>query len=259
MFTFIQQILLQLYKFAVRIGLTRTAIWQEFFYRTYMFYKSNIEARHTDYLQQFVPQGATVIDVGANIGFFARKFGQWVGQNGKVIAIEPEINNVKLLQRGLQRAGLNAVVEVIHAAATETDGEISLVVDPYHPANHRIGQSAVKVPARAIDSLTAQLNTPVTLIKIDVQGAEAQVLAGAKATLRRDKPVIFIEIDAGGLHNFGSTAEGLIQGLVELGYQAHILDKAGISAALTTQQALDIVNQQSYADFVFIAPKPDKH
>jgi FkbM family methyltransferase len=259
MFTFIQQILLQLYKFAVRIGLTRTTIWQEFFYRTYMFYKSNIEARHTDYLQQFVPQGATVIDVGANIGFFARKFGQWVGQNGKVIAIEPEINNVKLLQRGLQRAGLDTVVDVIHAAATESDGEISLVVDPYHPANHRVGQSNVKVAARSIDSLMANNDKPITLIKIDVQGAEAQVLAGAKEILRRFHPAIFIEIGVDILDNFGSTAEGVILSLVELGYEAHILDKAGISAALTTQQALDIVNQQSYADFVFIVPESDKH
>jgi FkbM family methyltransferase len=255
MLVFIQQILLQLYKFAVRMGLTRTTLWQEFFYRAYMVYKTYIEARNINYLQRFVPPGATVIDVGANIGFFARKFGQWAGRDGKVIAIEPEINNVKLLKQGLKRVGLESVVEVVHAAATETDGEISLIVDPYHHANHRIGQSDVKVAARAVDSLTAKLKVPVTLIKIDVQGAEAQVLAGAKETLQRYKPAIFIEIDANGLRSFGSTAEGLIQGLAELGYRAHALDKSGISAALTTQQALDIVNQQNYADFVFIAAK----
>jgi len=254
MISFIQQILLQLYKFAVRIGLTRTTIWQEFFSRLYMLYKSNIEARHTDYLQQFVPSGAIVIDVGANIGFFAIKFGCWVGERGNVIAIEPESNNVKLLQRMIQRAGLGSVVEIVHAAATAADGETSLILDPYHPANHRIGQSKVKVPARTIDSLMANHDVPVTLIKIDVQGAEAQVLQGAKETIRRYKPAIFIEIDSVALRTYGNTAEELILGLVEQGYQPHILDKAGISAC-TTEQTLNIVSQQSYSDFVFIASK----
>ena len=60
-------------------------------------YKQYFEAGPIDRLQEFVPSGSLVIDVGANVGFFSLRFAKWVGKGGKVISIEPEDRNYNRL------------------------------------------------------------------------------------------------------------------------------------------------------------------
>lgn len=249
----IQSTLLAGYRGLRRSGLLATPIGKAVASRGYGAYKAWLE-RDARHLRAWVPPGATVIDVGANVGFFTLKFGRWVGPGGRVIALEPEPANHAALVRAVDKAGLAPRVDVLRAAAAEGPGELLLTLNPDNPADHRLGDSGIAVPALRLDDLLAERHWPaVTLVKIDVQGAESRVLAGAAETLRRLRPGVFIEIDDGALRAAGSSADELIDRLAGHGYGMYALGQGG-ARALGRGEARARCRQLGYADFLFLHP-----
>src|SRR5207247_124015 len=121
---------------------------------------------------------------------------------------EPE--NFARLNRMIAKHGLSSVVETIQAVAAEQEGELKLELNSMHPADHKIATTGIAVTAHTIDDLLAKRNCPaVSLIKIDVQGAEERVLRGATRTLEKSHPALFIEIDDRALAAMGSSADRL--------------------------------------------------
>src|SRR5262249_19036698 len=150
---------------------------------TYSVYKAWIEAGPVDRLKEFVAPGSTVVDVGANVGFFTLKFADWTGESGCVIAVEPDHENFETLVTKIEAAGLERRVRLVRAAAATEGGTIGFERNDLHPGDHwiRLGSGAITVPAVTIDDLVADAGAPrVSLVKIDVQGAELLVLKGAK-------------------------------------------------------------------------------
>jgi len=113
--------------------------------------------------------GSSFLDVGANLGYFSCLLGKLAGPRGKVVAIEPEPNNFKLLQRNLRNNGLKNVT--VHECAVggwrRKDGDL---------------------PVRRLDDLVKDAGVESwDLVKMDVEGYEAFVFEGAKETLARAK------------------------------------------------------------------------
>src|SRR5688500_10398573 len=147
-----------------------TRLGRAVFLLAYERYKAISDAPHLEVLAKLVRPGTTVIDVGANVGFYTRRFAQWVRPGGEVIAIEPEDLNVAALKRVVSRHGL-VNVKAVQAVASEQAGTLHLSKNPYHPADHRIAEAGVEVAAVTIDDLLGERSWPaVSLIKIDVQG-----------------------------------------------------------------------------------------
>jgi FkbM family methyltransferase len=245
------QSFLSLYERASKTRLLDNALGRRAFESAYLGYKLLIEAGPVAQLQSVVAPGSTVIDVGANIGFFALRFGRWVGPEGRVIAIEPERRNMAALRRRVQAARLNGVVECVQAAAADRAGEVRLAVNPAHPGDHRIAEDGERVPAVTIDDLTAGDPRKVALVKIDVQGAEMLVLAGARRVLETHHPALFVEVDDGALTRFGSSSAELIEKLATLGYTGHTLTRRGIGAA-EAPDALTAGSSDTYRDVLFL-------
>ena len=89
------------------------------------------------------------------------------------------------MEHAIAKASLTDVVETIRAAVAEFTGEGLLEVNPGHPGDHKLGTEGVPIATTTIDDLLAARGWPeVSLIKIDVQGAEARVLAGAAGPWR---------------------------------------------------------------------------
>lgn len=217
----LQRCLLATYKVACRTGVMSTRFGRAVFLLAYERYKAISDAAHLDVLAKLVQPGATVIDVGANVGFYTRRFAEWVRPGGEVIAIEPEELNVASLRRVISRHGL-VNVKAVQAVASERAGTLRLSKNPYHPADHRIGETGVEVAAVTIDELLEERGWPtVSLIKIDVQGAEERVLRGATRTLRELRPAIFIEVDDLALRSMGSSAEAVLDLLASHRYEAN--------------------------------------
>lgn len=172
-----------------------------------------------DTLGPLIREGDVVVDVGANIGTHAVFFGQRVGSKGRVIALEPQGVAYKLLAANVARNDLGDVVMCLREAAGDQEGVVAIpVVDPSTAVNFgavavRTGGAGTEpVKLRAIDSLDL---SRCDLLKIDVEGLEPEVLAGARETIARHQPILFVE---------NNTVEGsarLLKAIRDLGYEAY--------------------------------------
>lgn len=248
-----QRLLLSGYAVAQRSGILSTRLGRIIFGFAYDFYKAGWEARQIDLLRPLVSPGSLVIDVGANVGFFTRRFAAWTGPDGRVLAIEPERVNFERLRATTARFG--AAVEAIQGVAADREGTLNLVVNPIHPGDHHIGAEGVAVAAHTIDGLIAQRgHRPLSLIKIDVQGGELAVIDGAAETLRRLRPALVVEVDPHSLERMGHSAAEVFNRLAGLGYAAHALGDKGWSDAMDPAAALTALETcgSAYLDFVFL-------
>ena len=255
----LQSFLLRLYKTASASGVTSTT-WGRFVFEwCYERYKVFFEVGDIRVLRSLIQPGTTVIDVGANVGFFTKQFGRWVSAGGRVIAIEPEEANFSRLNRMIARNTLSAAVETIQAVAAETNGTLKLEINPFHPADHKISEQGIPVKAVSLDHVLEERQwPPVSLIKIDVQGAEERVLRGAPRTIERFHPALFLEMDGEALRKMSSDAGRLLGRLTGEGYSIHRLERGRISAPLPAARTMALCQGGRYADFLFLyCPESD--
>jgi FkbM family methyltransferase len=153
-----------------------------------------VMALHEDeIIDQFRPKtGDTVVDVGAHIGLYTIIAAKRVGPTGKVIAIEPDPGNCKLLKRNVELNNLTNVI-ILECAAFSSNTKLKL----YSPGKDRgftklstvmsaraLTETFLDVDANTLDHLMVMQGImQANWIKIDVEGAELEVLKGATTTL----------------------------------------------------------------------------
>jgi FkbM family methyltransferase len=245
----LQNLLLLVYRLARRP--LQTPAGRRAFLFAYDVYK-RFEAHELTALASMVARGSTVIDVGANVGYCTQRFARWVGPHGRVIAIEPEARNAGDLRRGVQRARL-AQVECVQAAAGARTGRGQLVINPLHPSDHRLGPSGIDIAVLTVDDLMAERGWPtVSLIKIDVQGAELDVVNGAIETLRRSRPALYVEVDDDALAGQGACARELVACLETLGYTPHEIDVHGSARVIPKDVVIERSLAGRYVDVLWL-------
>ena len=249
----IQRWLLAVYRYAHAAGAFRSSFGQAIFAHGYRCYKRWLESPEIHRLRPYVPAGTTAIDVGAGLGFFVPYLAKWVGEDGVVLAIEPEPANVHRLTS--RRPAMN--VDVIESAAAECTGRARLAVDVHHPGGHRLGMEGLSVAAVSLDDLLRdRVCPPVSFIKIDTQGAEMRVLLGARSILRRTRPALWVELDAAALEAQGSTPDDVVGLLDREGYAPyHVGVWSGIRP-LTPEQVVRWCRTTPYANFLFLPASP---
>ena len=141
----------------------------------------NIE--ELDFLRAHTPVGGVFVDVGANVGTYAMPLARHVGENGKVIAIEPHPVTHARLSFNRAASGFTQVV-LVAAAAGAADGELMIETDgdnlgaSHIVSGERTGH-AIQVPSLRLQRILADAGAPhVDALKIDVEGYEDRVLSG---------------------------------------------------------------------------------
>jgi FkbM family methyltransferase len=252
--TVAQRALLLLYRAATRSGVLRLPGMDHVFDGAYELYKRFLEASYIALLQSHVEPGTIVVDVGANVGFFTRYFARWTGPEGRVLAIEPEARNFERLVSTLRARRLGDIVEPVNAAAAEHSGQVALTVDPYHPAGHYLSAQGVPTRAVTVDELVrAHGGRRVSLIKIDVQGAELRVLHGAAWTLDTFRPALLVELDHDALRAQGASVHDVVDFLLSRGYQGRLVDARGLGAVCDREALLGASLRAEYVDALFTA------
>jgi FkbM family methyltransferase len=174
-------------------------------------------------MRRLLAQGDVFYDIGANVGFFALAGARLVGSGGAVVAFEPVPENVAAIRESLDLNGLANVHVVERAAGRAAGGARLLLVEDlswshlesqgWHPRT----TDTLEIEVVAIDDLVAEGRLrPPQLVKIDVEGAEMDVLAGMRQTIENHRPAIVCE-----LHD---TAEAFVAAMDELGYATSNLD-----------------------------------
>ena len=248
----IQDALLSAYRYARRRGFFETRIGRRLFLSAYWTYKRLWEP-DISYLRAFIARDRWIIDVGANVGFFTREFSQWVSGVGRVLAVEPEAANFAALEEMKAKLPAGELIVARRCLLADIDATLCLELNPDNPADHRIGQDGIPTPALRLDTLMAELQWPrVGLIKIDVQGAEPRVLAGAQETLKRNRPAVLMEIDDLALRRFGFSAEALQNEMLSLEYEMYEAHPKGLGTPIDAAHSELLRSRVGYADLLFL-------
>lgn len=171
-----------------------------------------------------------IVDVGAHIGRHAIGWALRFEQ-AKVIAIEPG-PPAAMLRRNVARNALSDRVDVIECALSDRAGaaELLIAADDAYTSLADTRRHAIRyrlpVELRTLDSIAAELAVPLGLVKIDVEGHEDAVIAGGRACLARDKPVLFVEIYGGVASN--RDPDATVATIRALGYTAFVAGDAGL-------------------------------
>jgi len=148
-----------------------------------------------EWLMEALSGGMTVIDVGAHQGRYAIQFSRHVGEAGLVVAVEPEPRNLELLSRNLELNGIHNV-RTIRAACWSCRESLEFLRSTTLDLS-RVSKSSRKnerLVGLPLDDLVEELALRrVDQMKIDVEGAELEVLEGGRKMLREFRPRLFVE------------------------------------------------------------------
>ena len=156
---------------------------------------TSMVSHEDDIVEQFSPKvGDIVIDVGAAFGFYTLLASKKVGQAGKVVAIETQPNIFDILNRNIKLNKLTNIISLNYAAYSKKT--TLKLYNTYSVMQERAGQSYTEVSADTLDNLLWRVGIKeVNWIKIDVEGAEYEVLKGATEVLSASKRIsILVEI-----------------------------------------------------------------
>jgi FkbM family methyltransferase len=185
----------------------------------------NMTIREDEIIEQFLPkQGDIVVDIGAHIGHYTLIASKRVGTNGKVVAIEAHPGNFEMLNRNIKLNQLTNVIPLNYAAYSK-ETKIKLYLPGEDSGNTiyntiisdraRNEEKFVEVNANTLDYLLQSKGIKqeeVNWIKIDVEGAEFEVLKGAANILSKSKDIaLLIEVHnlTGGKNLYGPIMEFL--------------------------------------------------
>jgi FkbM family methyltransferase len=136
--------------------------------------------------------GSAVWDVGANVGFYSLLAATLVGGRGSVIAVEPAPHNVLVLRKHLKINRVR-IVQVIEKAIASSCGLARFRCNPRDNSTGTLdGAGDMTVETTTLDQLLCESSVPPALVKIDIEGGEADALLGAETLLRDCRPVLLV-------------------------------------------------------------------
>ena len=181
------------------------------------------------FLEKYISEGDTVVDVGANRGMFSLCASGLVGKTGKVFAFEPNPEAMLVFQQQLSK---NQIVNVSarNIGLGCEPGTLTLHVPAINSGEASFGNPGYadqKITEVPVDRGDNQLGGEhVRLIKLDVEGFEVQALQGMEQTIRRCQPILLTEVVRGHLVRCGETPEHLYEMLTSWGYKPKKIDVA---------------------------------
>ncbi len=210
------------------------------------------------FFNKFIQPGATVLDIGAFIGTHALAFSEMVGAEGKVVSIEAQPQSFRLLQENIS-ANNRTNVRIVNAVVDGHSGEIHLsqmklaehvnfggltAYDEDLQESSGGDNAALKIIT--IDSMALDR---CDFIKLEVEGAEASVLQGGRATIKRFRPVIYVECTC-----FEAGARSLSI-LMSLGYCVYLHVVAAFNAHNFNETSVNIFGNSRGAGLIAVTPE----
>ncbi len=255
--------------FDILINLKDTGVSKE------IFLFDEFEPHNEAFITAHLVPGETFVDIGANIGWFSLIAAQRGA--GQVLAFEANRRTCKMLTESVQMSPWRDLIEIYNVALAPSAGVLNyediqsgnigggqvhqtdyrhtqnadIIADKYAATADAFGDAPMAaVPAASLDSLLADYEGKIGLVKMDVEGSEPYVLRGAAQTLARHRPKLLIEFHKDKLEFSGDCSIAqLTAQLSDFGYDLYDF-QSDKNTKLTGNDALYIVNNAGYYDFM---------
>jgi FkbM family methyltransferase len=196
-------------------------------------------------LPEFIKQGDTVLDLGANFAYYTERMSKLVGSKGKVYAFEPipftfdvfkmlvksfKLKNVVYYKKGVSNKNETVQFRVPKMSfGTLSTGQAHISERKNNIKNnndYKFTQEEVfDCDVVVLDDFFNPHLSSLSFIKIDIEGAELFALQGAENLIRQFKPVVLIEINPVFLEGFGLSAESILQFIKDIDHEIFYLEK----------------------------------
>lgn len=195
---------------------------QELFYYRFgeMWYQNDLRI-----LQPYLKEGITVVDVGANQGFFSLMASRLIGPKGAVLALEPSQSTFEKLLMVIEENRLSNV-SALNTGCGEKAGEIELFTvtrssgtASIRPSTQGASRPVGRITLKPLDQIVEEKNLEVDFLKIDTEGYEDEVLKGAIKILQQHRPVVFLELSS----EYAISSKSAIEILLKNGYEFPIV------------------------------------
>jgi len=175
-------------------------------------------------------KGDIVVDLGANMGLFTVKAAKAVGDEGIVIAIEPEVDNLRFLERNVMENEVGNVVIVPKGVWSGKD-RLKLFISGFtghHSLLHCEDKNRfVEVEVDTVDNILRELGVKkVDFIKMDIEGAEIEACKGMKQTLKDNDVKLAIDVEVSHIEGANQTDRIIASWLNRSGFEVCV--KKGI-------------------------------
>ncbi len=216
------------------------------------------EIDHYKMLHEILKPGMQILDIGANIGYYAVMESKVIGSSGKITAIEPMLPNIEMLRRNIELNGVENI-DVVHGAVSESTGTGQMYMSSHSNLHtfHKDGSAAaylestsVDVPTFTLRDAAARSGTRAELIRMDVEGHEVEILGQLVDLVREDvmTPQVIFET-----HLSRYTSENdfapVLSDLFSLGYSVRTAASSSVSGTARLQ-GLDYKGSTPfYSDF----------
>ena len=198
-----------------------------------IYFGLNVEERNG--LYSLVKRGMVVFDIGTNIGETLLNFAAISGPAGRVFGFEPVEENFSKCRFNISLNDFNNI-ELSRMALSDKRERLYFV--PASNSNsggifmHKDKQDAeMSIEAVTLDEYVDEHNIrSIDFIKIDVEGFELNVLKGAAESVRKFRPVLFVEVDADNLKRQGTTPHQLEELLTRYGYSIKVAGEKHLTA-----------------------------
>jgi FkbM family methyltransferase len=156
-------------------------------------------------IERLLEPGMTFVDAGSNKGDFALIAARTMGDRGRVLAFEPEPENCRWIRASIELNGYQSIT-VFELALSDAEGRVPLHLGKWSGWHSIVSRrkprrppKTIEVEARTLDSVLAETgDLHVDVIKIDVEGAELQLLRGAERTLADSRLIaVLVEVHPG--------------------------------------------------------------
>ena len=231
-----------LYRLLPLEGYLRVVSRLFFLYRALGIGRTGRALEYNYHLQQLVKEGDTVIDIGANLGYYTRPLADIVGATGEVYAVEPVPVIFSVLKRNV---GGRKNVALLNYALGSEERTIEMANDSVAAAGYfgtgrnfvsdgELSGDAIRFSAQMVrgSKLFADLKR-IDFIKCDIEGYERVVIPELQPLIERHHPTVLIETD-------GETRQEIIKMFTQMGYRAYMLEN-GKEVTLDAASDKDII------------------
>jgi FkbM family methyltransferase len=205
------------------------------FLQAHLYLFGSYELPTIRHIRSFLTPGAVCIDVGAQMGYLSLAMATSAGRQTAVHAFEPEDINAARFRENM---ALNNIqnVQLHREAVSNIEGTLHLFLSKTANAgthstlyNERtVTEESIQIPATTLDAFARATNLPrLDLIKVDVEGAEFEVIQGADSVLRTYRPRVILELCDRLQIERGLSSRQIKEFMVERDYSAYTIADDG--------------------------------